>query len=154
MVSIKLSSVCRKTWQSGDVLWQYGAVRRGAFSMCPDSLYWQWLARTHRANRSFPLLWLTIWPLACIGFKHPLHAPHRLHYRCLWKINEGVEVNKGGFRRSSVTSLHLFSSSLWLWRDESTTKCLREDLYLVMYLACLDPVFFVACHFFFTLTDN
>lgn len=30
MVSIKLSSVRHKTWQSGDTLWQYGAVCQGA----------------------------------------------------------------------------------------------------------------------------
>lgn len=30
MVSIELSSVCHKTWQSRDTLWQCGAVRQGA----------------------------------------------------------------------------------------------------------------------------
>lgn len=78
--------------------------------MPPDSLYWQWLAWNRSANLRFLLLWLTTWPLADIGFKQPLHALHRLLYRQLLKINEGGEVNKGGFRRSSFTLLQLFNN--------------------------------------------
>lgn len=136
-------------WRCSLAVWS-GSSR--GLSMWSDSLYWQWLAWNRRANLSFLLLWLTIWPLACTGFKQTLHAPHRLLYRRLWKINEGGEVNKGGFRRGSFASLRLFSSSLWLLRDESTTKCFRINWFLVMYLACLGPISLFPGIFFCPLT--
>lgn len=127
VVSINLSSVYHKTWQSKRCLLAVWSSLSRGLSMWLDSLYWQWLAWNRRANLSFFLLSLTIWPLACTGFGQPLHSPHRLLYSSLWKIDEGAEVNKGGFRRSSFTYLHLFGNSLWLLRDRSTTKCNHKE---------------------------
>ena len=107
-----------------------------SLSMQPDSFYWQWLAWNWRASLMFLLHWLTIWPLAGFWFKHPLHASHRLLYRRLWKINEGGKVNKGGFRRSSFTSIHLFSNSLSECWGMPQPQSL-SDWILVMYFTCL-----------------
>lgn len=118
-----------------------------SLSMQPDSFHWQWLAWNWRASLMFLLHWLTIWPLAGFRFKHPLHASHRLLYRRLWKINEGGKVNKGGFRRSSFTSMHLFSKSLsecWGTRQPQSVS----DWILVMYFTCLGLSFLLPDIFF------
>ena len=142
MVSIKPSSVCHKTWQSGDTLAVWSSLSRG-LSMRPDSLYWQWLAWNRSANLGFLLLWLNIWPLACVRFKQPLHSPHRLLYRRLWKINEGGEQ-----RWFQKELLHITASlTLARWGMNPPQSVLEIIYFSVMHLACLGPSF--CCLIFF-----
>lgn len=136
MVSIKLTSVCHKSWQCGEPLWQYGAVCQGA-CLCGliACIGRDW--HCHCANLSFLLLWLTVWPVMCPRFRQPLHSLHTLLYCCQLKIDEGSEVNRGGYRSNSFTSLHLLSDSLWLFTDESTSRRFSINLFPEISLECL-----------------
>lgn len=137
MVSIKLSSVCHKTWQSRDV--RQGACLCGLIACIGSD--WHGIGVPTRVSSYSDL---QFGPWHAFDSNNLFMVQHRLLYRRLWKINEGGEVNKGGFRRSSFTSLHLFSSSLWLLRDESTTKCFCDvpcmsGLNFLFYVLCLTP---------------
>lgn len=137
---VRLSYPQSAVWLgSSDAFSQYGACLRSLIAYIGSDWH-----GTEVPTWGFSYSDLPLGPFADIGFKQPLHAPHRLLYRWIWKINEGGEVNKGGFRRSSFTLLQLFNNpvtdcwgmnqpqSVLQWIDFGDLPCVSQRFFLLL----------------------